>query len=267
MVKAQKRIDAVIPAGRSEIREVHDFKADDKARFPLNGKPMVEYVVEAVRASELVRQIALTVPVGTDCSSLEDKVDKIFFTDRPLVENIEIAVRYFLESDYVLLTSSDLPLLESNTVDSFIRQCLAGGEADLYYPIMRKEELLNEYPETKRTFVRVKEGSFTGGNLALVRPGIILNNLKLFERLYDQRRSPWGMAKVIGLSCALKLLVGILSIEEAEKRLSKLIRARGKAVITKEVEIAMDVDKKEDLILVKNALSVRERKEIPQVSC
>lgn len=267
MTKPQKRIDAVIPAGRSEIREVHDFKADDKARFPLNGKPMVEYVVEAVRASELVRQIALTVPVGTDCSSLEDKVDKIFFTDRPLVEYIEMAVQYFLESDYVLLTSSDLPLLDNNTVDSFIRQCLAEGEADLYYPIMRKEELLKEYPQTKRTFVKVKEGSFTGGNLALVRPGIILNNLKLFERLYDQRRSPWGMARVIGLSCALKLLVGILSIEEAEKRLSKLIRAKGRAIITKEVEIGMDVDKKEDLVLVKNALSIRERKEIPQASC
>ncbi|GFP35938.1 hypothetical protein HKBW3S43_01726 [Candidatus Hakubella thermalkaliphila] len=137
----------------------------------------------------------------------------------------------------------------------------------MYYPIMRQEELLKEYPQTKRTFVRVKEGSFTGGNLALVRPGVILNNLKLFERLYDQRKSPWGMARVIGLSCALKLLVGILSIEEAEKRLSKLIRARGKAIITREVERGMDVDKKEDLILVRNALSIRERKEIPQASC
>jgi hypothetical protein len=75
------------------------------------------------------------------------------------------------------------------------------------------------------------------------------------------------MARVIGLSCALKLLVGILTIEEAEKRVSKLIRARGKAIITREVEIGMDVDKKEDLILVRNALSIREKKEIPQVSC
>ena len=63
------KVDALILAGKSNIREVEDVRAEDKPRFPIKGKPMYEYVIDAARNSKLINRIVVTVPVATDCSS------------------------------------------------------------------------------------------------------------------------------------------------------------------------------------------------------
>jgi hypothetical protein len=53
----------------------------------------------------------------------------------------------------------------------------------------------------------------------------------------------------------IKALRGTLSIELLEERIGKLIGGRGKAIISKQIEMGIDVDKKEDLELVESILS------------
>jgi molybdopterin-guanine dinucleotide biosynthesis protein A len=249
------KVDALILAGKSNIREVEDIRAEDKPRFPINGKPMYEYVIDAARNSKLINRIVVTVPVATDCSSFEYKVDKVLFTDQPVVNNILMGVEYLSDTEFLLVLSSDLPLLTSEVIDTFMTECEKEGDFDLYYPVHKMEDVLDRYPTTKRTYARIAEGKFTGSNAALFKPFILKNNVKLFKRIFDQRKNPIGMARVIGINCMIKALRGTLSIELLEERIGKLIGGRGKAIISKQIEMGIDVDKKEDLELVESILS------------
>ena len=179
----------------------------------------------------------------------------MLFTDQPVANNILMGVEYLSDVGFLLVLSSDLPLLTSEVIDTFIMECEKEGDFYLYYPVHDMEDVLDRYPTKKRTYAKVAEGKFTGSNAALFKPFIIKNNVKLFKRMFDQRKNPIGMARVIGINCMIKAMRGTLSIELLEERIGKLIGGRGKAIISKQIEMGIDVDKKEDLELVESILS------------
>ena len=128
---------------------------------------------------------------------------------------------------------------------------------NVYFPIIRKENILSKYPGTKRTYFTISEGTFTGGNIAIVSPQVVLDNIDLIADLFERRKNVLKQVRVIGITSLLKYFFGKLSLSEIEEKAEKMIKAHGKAIIYSGVEIGIDVDKKVDLVLVEDVLGRR----------
>ena len=106
-----------------------------------------------------------------------------------------------------------------------------------------------KYPENLKTYVKLKEGRFTGGNLFLLNSKKIDNFLEIGKKMLLYRKKPWKMVKILGIFFLVKLILGRLSILDVEKRVASMMGIRGKAVICDYPEVGNDVDKPADLAL------------------
>lgn len=165
------------------------------------------------------------------------------------MENIEAGLKRLSGEKRVLLATSDIPLLTSRSVDNFLDLC-GDMSGDLYYPIIEKNVVEKIFPSTRRTYVRLKEGVFTGGNLFLINPAVYKRCLENGRKIISLRKSPVGLCKIFGFTFLVKFLLHSLTLADAEKKVSKLLGIRGVAVKSEFPEIGVDVDKPGDLELV-----------------
>jgi len=248
------RVDAIVLGGGDGA--VIDPACRFKGLLPIGGKPMIEWVVDALRAADLVAGLAAVVPSAEDLGPWVDKVDKLVVSDGELMENLIAGIQSFRVDRPVLVVTGDLPLLDGDALDDFVRSSLASG-ADFCYPLLRKEDILIQFPDTERTFVRLATGRVTGGNMMVLNPALVERNQALGQRLFDTRKSPLAMARVLGPVFVFKLLTGRLTIPELEAKMGELLGGRGAAVFTRHGSIGLDVDKPNDVILVERILSRR----------
>ncbi len=145
-------------------------------------------------------------------------------------------------------------MLTSHAVDDFIARC---GEtsAAIYYPIVAKSMIKERYPQVDRTYMTLREGRFTGGNLFLFDRQVALQNRELLRKVTSARKSPFGLIRLLGLSFILRFVFHALTVHELEQKVSSLVGQRVVAVPTPYVEISVDVDKASDLELVRSELA------------
>jgi len=241
-------VNAIILAGSdaSKIGTEYEYKALIK----LNGRYMIEYVLDAVVDAKKVKRIVVVGPREMLVSKLDTggKYNRVEFIDQEdsLIKNAKRAIEVLEPDTKVLFLTSDLPFITSEAIDEFINQALETG-ADICYPIVEKNINDSKYPEMKRTYGKVKEGTFTGGNAILINPEVFNKCYKLAEKLVEKRKNPIAMARVIGPAILLLFLTKKLSIKRVEKRVSKVFKVKAKAIITTYPEIGQDVDKDSDL--------------------
>ena len=68
-------IDAMVLAGGDGA--IIDPTVSIKGLVPISGKPMIEWVVEALRAAETVARIAVVVPTAENLGAWAESVDQI----------------------------------------------------------------------------------------------------------------------------------------------------------------------------------------------
>jgi GTP:adenosylcobinamide-phosphate guanylyltransferase len=247
-------VDAVVLAGGDGA--VIDPSCRFKGLLPVAGRPMVEWVVEALNAAETVDEVAVVVPSAEGLDAWADRAPKIVVSDSSFVDNIIAGVGAFRSDRPVLLATGDIPALTPEAVDDFVRRSLETG-AHVTYPIIREADLATEFPGSKRTFVRIAEGRVTGGNLMLIDPTFVERNRGVGDRIFATRKNPIAMARVIGFRFVVRLVLGRLTVEEVEKKLGQIIGGRGAAVFTNHASIGADVDKPIDVVVAERVLYAR----------
>lgn len=243
--------DAVVLGGGTVELGAQQFV---KGLLDINGRPMLEYAARALGNASLVGKIAVVLPRGRAEGDWTRFVDEVAESSGGLPEGIRAGTEVLRTDRMLLVVSADIPLLTPDALDDFLERCF-GQSARVYYPIIERESVRHRFPDVKRTYVRMREGSFTGGNLALVDPRVVKENMSLFETAYDLRKSPLGLARVLGFGFMLRFVLGRLSIAQAERRVSAMLGAECRAVITPYAEIGVDVDKGSDLELVRRVLA------------
>ena len=170
------------------------------------------------------------------------------------METIQIGMAALGHRDKVLVATADIPLLTAEAVNDFLAQC-SGADADFYYPIISKEMNERRFPATRRTYVRLREGTFTGGNIFLVNPDIVTRSLAVANRIIENRKRPLTLCGILGWGFVLNFLTGRLRLREVEQRVSELLKLRGAVVHSPYPELGIDVDKPSDLELVRAAIA------------
>jgi GTP:adenosylcobinamide-phosphate guanylyltransferase len=249
-------VDAVVLAGGDGA--VLDPACRFKGLLPIAGKPMVEWVLDALNSAETVREVAVVVPTAENLGAWVDRTGKLVVSNGSFVDNIIAGVGAFRADRQVLLVTGDIPALTSEAVDSFVRQSMATG-AQATYPLIREADMLEQYPGSERTFVRLADGKVTGGNMMLVEPVLLDRNREIGGRIFATRKNPIAMARVIGVRFVVRLVLGRLTVAEVEAKLGELIGGTGAAVYTSEASIGADVDKPVDVIVAERVLYARAR--------
>ncbi|MFA5844611.1 MAG: nucleotidyltransferase family protein [Coriobacteriia bacterium] len=245
------RVDAIVLAGGDGA--VIDPGCRFKGLVNVAGRPMVEWVVDAMREAEMVEGLAVVVPTAEDLGGWADKVDKVVVSDRSFMDNVVAGIVAFRVDRPVLVVTGDLPLLRGEDVDDFVRASLATG-ADFTYPLIPEQDMVAAFPGGERTFVKLSTGRVTGGNMMLVNPSLVPAIRGIGQRMFDTRKSPAAMAKVLGVRFFFKLATGRLDPAMVEKKLGQLLGGTGAAIVTHRAALGMDVDKPADVVLAERML-------------
>lgn len=205
--------------------------------MPYQGRPMAEWVLEALKGAGLS-----AVYVGENPGL--SPPPRLTLPDRgSLLDNLEAALAYV--EGRVLVTTADLPHLTPEAVRFLLERA---PEAALVYPIVPKERVEARFPGNRRTYARLREGTFTGGNLLLLDKALFFQALPLARRAVALRKNPLALARMVGLDILVKLLLGRLSLLEVEARAKRILGVEARALITPYPEVGVDVDREEDLV-------------------
>ncbi|MBQ6453597.1 MAG: nucleotidyltransferase family protein, partial [Coriobacteriales bacterium] len=206
--QAVQKVDVLIMAGGSASALGSDVPC--KGVFPINGKPMVEYIVDAMRASSMVDRIFVTAPTNEGLGDWVSKVDGVVVTDGDFVQNGLAGGRAIVASASnparpFLGCTGDIPAITPEAVDDFAVQSLASG-VDFTYMFISKETMEGQIPGAQRSYFKLKEGTFTSGNMMLVSAERMQDVADFAQRFFEARKSPLQVAKMAPLGCLLKFV-------------------------------------------------------------
>lgn len=239
-------VNAVVLAG--DRKGLPEEGVDNKAFIKIKGRYMIEYVIDFLRSAQCVDKIVVVGPESLR-SIIGDRVHKLIECEDTMVKNIKKGISIFNDRSNVILCTSDIPMVSGEAVDDFVRQC-EEKEVDIGYPIIEKSLNDTKYPDVKRTYVKLKDGIYTGGNIVYVNPAAFEKCYDIAEELIENRKNVIKMGKVFGIIIFIKLLLGILRISSVEKRVYKVFGIKARAIKTSYPEIGNDVDKMADVDFV-----------------
>jgi GTP:adenosylcobinamide-phosphate guanylyltransferase len=248
-----KIVDAIILAGGGSGGE---FAEKYPALLNIGGKPMVSHVADALFQNKNVRNIYVAGPVERLAGCPLPSSAIIIKSKESLIETIKTAMSALGHEEKTLVATADIPLLTKESVDGFLDLC-GKRQADFYYPVISKKNYEAAFPGASRTYVRLKEGVFTGGNLFLADPKIVGGCAEIAEKIIKNRKSPLKLCRMLGLSFLLKFAFGRLSMMDAQMRANKILNIKGVVLDVPFPEIGADVDKKADFEFVQKEFMKR----------
>ena len=244
-------MNAIVLAGEKKSDNANAL--ENKALLKIKKKYMVEYVLDTLHNVKCIEKIAIVGQKDKLSEAVWHKADYVVEGTDSIVENIIKALKYFPNEKEMLVLTCDIPMITVEAIEHFILESRESG-ADLCYSIVDKRVNDEKYPEVKRTYAKLREGKFTGGNVFYFNPEIKDNIKDFVEQMLEYRKNPAKMAGVLGIGFLIRLALGILTINAVKKKLKKLIGVNAAAVISPYPEIGNDVDKASDIEFVEKYL-------------
>jgi len=245
-------IDAVVLAGGEDKGDIAAQTGEvHRALLEVGGQPIVRRIAAALRGASEIGKVALVAPSPVQAAVSDDAVDLRVEAADSFAENVARGVEATAPgSDQVLVLTGDLPLVTPAAINDFVRQSVA-SRADVTYSIIPRESCERRFPEGRRTYARLREGTFTGGNAVVLTREFVRLRQELIARLYAARKNPLQLAALPGIQFLIGLLTHRLTLPQLEARASHIVRGRVVAVISTYPELGFDVDKLQDLYLAR----------------
>lgn len=244
-------IYAVILAGDNADRKIKQGSViANKAFVSINGRRMIDFVLDCYRSMDDLEAVGVIGPSDKINSLGEDIVT--IPQQGGMIPNVLAAAETFKEG-WLLLSSCDIPLITPMAIRDFLSKCTG---ADMFYPLVAKADCQRVFPDMKRTWVKLKDGLFTGGNVVMIKTSSVPVAAGPAGAFFDARKSPAQLASLIGISTLIKLALKTLTIKELETKMGKILGLKCKAVVTEFPEIGTDVDKESDYNIVSARLKL-----------
>lgn len=249
-------IDAVVLAGRrneGELRSVSD--AQWEALIDIAGTPMTGWVLRALREVPGIDRIVVVGP--EDLQSELRQEDALVTPGETLLESASSGAAATRPGSKVLFVTGDVAMLTEEAVSEFLERS-EGISAEAWYPIVTRARVEADFSGNRRTYVRMREGTFTGGNLLLLAPGVWERGIGQAQRLIAMRKQPLRLAAMIGINFVLRLVIGRATIADAEERFSRLLGMQVRAVESSHPEVGVDIDHPSDVPYGEQTLRLRQ---------
>lgn len=248
--------DALVLAGSGNANDplAEYAGVQNKAFIPIKGRPLITYILDTLAATPAVSTVIVVGP-AEELETLRQEGYNFLIANEggSILNNVANAIEHAEPNRLCLVITGDIPLLSRAALEEFLNLC-APYDGDLYYPVLSEETCLKSYPDTKRTYVALKEGPVTGGNIGLINPAWFMKKKDSLELFISYRKKPLKLLRILPLSLALKYFLKKLSLADLEKQLSRLLEMKAHAIPCQCAEIGLDVDKISDLEQVKKLL-------------
>lgn len=257
-------MDAILIAGGIPLPEdpLYPYtEGRSKAMLDMAGKPMVQWVLDALTDAKKVDNvilIGLSPKSNVNCSKSLHYLPSQGRMLENIVAGVEKSVELDPKSEHVLIVSADIPGLTGEMLDWMVEK-VEEAPADLCYGVITREVIENRYPNSRRTWTHLKDMDVCGADVGAIHVDMVSEHLEMWDTLIGNRKSPLKQAAAIGFGTMVLLLFRQLTFDEAVKRVCERIGIEGRGIVCPWAELGMDVDKPHQLELLREDLSKKKR--------
>jgi len=219
-----------------------------KAILPINGTPMIDYVLKALTAAKLKTPFHISgfgAEYDTRLAQSPSAPGPAGSAYAALTSNISFPC---------LVTTCDHPLLTQDMLDIFISGARDSG-ADFCVGLAEKSVIQPAYPDVKRTYWNFSDKPVSGCNLFYIANEKGLAVIEFWKQAQHLRKRPIKLARIIAWRLLFKYLLGRLSLSDAFSYVSKRLNIIAAPILIPIAEAAIDVDKPSDKALVEHILA------------
>ncbi|MDP9017088.1 MAG: NTP transferase domain-containing protein [Candidatus Eremiobacteraeota bacterium] len=231
--------------------------AANKAFITVGGKALVTRTLEALRAAPSIGRIIVVAPPSVHGHTALALADEMRPDGIRIRDSLSSGLRDLSLDEDVLVSASDLPILSTIGIESFLADAVA-KDADLTYAILEKSVHESAFPQVPHTWARLRDGTYCGAGFITLRPRVYPLLSEFIERLGAARKNPLRLASLFGWDMVLRFALRRLRIAQAESRASTLLGACVRAVISTHPEMAVNVDRVSDVELAEQLVRERE---------
>jgi GTP:adenosylcobinamide-phosphate guanylyltransferase len=236
------------PGTRDPVAEAEGI--GHKALALVDGQTLLERVVGA-----LARAGIGTIAVSANHPAVEAEARRLGTTLLPTArgpsESVALAFERF--GAPLLVTTADHPLLEAAWVGELVES--TPREADVALMLAERRRVEAAAPETHRTWLTFADGQWSGCNLFLLASPAAGRAIAAWRQVEADRKRPWRIARRLGLGTLWSYWRGSLTVAEAIARLGRRLGVKAALVAASDGRAAIDVDKPEDLALVRRLVA------------
>lgn len=227
--------------------------AINKAFVNIAGVPLVTRTLRALRSSQQVGRLIVVAPAAADGDAALSLADERRDDGEKIRTSLSNGLRGLPPDDIVLVSTSDLPVLTTESIDDFIAR-VRDADADVAYGCLEKRVHMAKYPTIPHTWAPLRDGTYCGGGFIAIKPRAIGRLEEFLEALGAARKNPLQLASLFGWDVLLRFVFRRLSIASAERRASQLLGASVRAIPSPFAETGVNVDRASDIALAESLL-------------
>jgi molybdopterin-guanine dinucleotide biosynthesis protein A len=236
------------------------FGVPAKALIEIGGKTLLARVVEALLHTPAVSKILI---LAQHVERLAEAEPSHVLADRRVTlarsgDGIASSVEAVLGTPQapwpVLITTADNALLTPERVAAFLRQAETG---DLAIGFGERSIVETAYPDTKRTWLKLAGGHYSGANLFALRNERCLAAVRHWASVEQDRKKGLKLVASFGPLLLLRVVTRTIGLERALGQVGRKLGFDVRPVVL-DADAPIDVDKIEDVELVERIIADRE---------
>lgn len=260
----QQKFKALILAGnRVGIEPVAAHEnIPHKCLADICGKPIIDWVVQALEASRSISSISVCVEDPsilnyTTIASAGVKSGNITLipAGKSPVMSILAALDQSKDPFPFLITAADSAFVDEEILDQFCNEALSRKE-DILVGVAREDAIRKAYPQAKRTYLKFADGGYSGCNLFALSSARANSAIEFWKEAEQFRKSPWRLAGLLGPTTLMGFLTRRWTFDQALSKVGTRVNVTARTIDIPFPRAAIDVDKVDDLLL---AREIRER--------
>ncbi|QTD54888.1 NTP transferase domain-containing protein [Parasphingorhabdus cellanae] len=257
------RADAIVLAGS---RPGGDAMADSrgiavKALIPVAGKAMLAHVTDALLSHSAIGNVHLLAqdfkPFWADSDT-----QGLAANGRVMVQEsgatIAVSVDALLKREDarypLLITTADNVLLSQEMIADFLNAATA---SDIAIAVVEKDVLLRRYPASRRTWLKLRGGHYSGANLFYFGSPQARQILRYWAEVEQDRKKGWKILTIFGPWLLFLAVTRMLTVDQLAARVGRKLGLTIKIVPMTQAEACIDVDKEIDLAMVEQIIAAQ----------
>jgi len=229
-----------------------------KAAIQIGEKSMIQWVLDCLEESPSIDGIVI---VGDEIIHKDLHSSKILAVqpaEGDIISNFQMGADALLANKpgaiRAALVSCDIPLITVESVEWMIGTSLETDE-DLYYPVIEQSQMEKRFPDSARSYVKLRDMNVCGGDLIVVKLDLYKTRKDFWRKIFEARKTHFRQARLIGFDILLLLFLRRLSLADAVGKVTRRLDITGQGLLCPYPEIGMDIDKPHQLEIARRELS------------
>lgn len=248
----------VLAAGRPGDPLATAEGVTNKTLIDIGGKPVLQRVIDALTDAPSVGRIVVAIEDAGLLEAIKPRLEAAR-AGASVVETVASGLEQL--GPPLMIVTGDHGLLTSDMVEEFLAGAVTTGAAATV-GLADEATIQAAYPNVRRTYLKFAEGGYSGCNLFTLATTDASKALGFWREIDKNRKKPLKLIRSVDIKAVALYAMGKLGLDDAMIRLSKKLGVKVAAVRMSMAEAAIDVDKPDDLVLVRRIIAARAPKQL-----